>query len=454
MFGVEFRPLTFGDVLGLDDAKDILRKILQTCDYDSGYIFGGSHATGKTTLGRIFARAILCENRSGDMSPCNECKSCRDFLAERNPAYLEIDAANQGTKEKIQDIKDSLRYETLSNRKIILFDEAHDISEAGKDALLLQLERYDPNVILIFCTTDPDKMHQTLRSRCMEFAIQDPSETLVKEKLSRICAAKGIGHEDDALEDIVRSVGRHYRDAENKLRQVSLLGEVSRENVKRAVSMYVDETTGLLLTLPDDLGKAITFADYLVSKMNVHRIYSLMVRILVDAVKQSNGVPFPDGRYSDLLRAVSKKYGPMAYEVLDYLVSKNRMNDQQMFQSDMLIVHYRFRKGSFVPQAAPSQERPAEQRAAEQGTESVQTVVKAPTISELSKLPDGKKEDVVRQYKESRRKQRVDERVPEKVSRSWGPEKKENMQELIHRRPVSRDEMERVLKGTQNEKRI
>lgn len=452
MFGIEFRPLTFGDVLGLDDAKDILRKILTTGDYDSGYIFGGSHATGKTTLGRIFARAILCENRAEDMSPCNECKSCKDFLAERNPAYMEIDAANQGTKENIQIIKDSLRYETMSSRKIILFDEAHDISEAGKDALLLQLERYDQNVILIFCTTDPDKMHQTLRSRCMEFATQDPSEALVKEKLSRICTAKSITHESEALDDIVRSVGRHYRDAENKLRQVSLLGDVTRDNVKRAVSSYVDETTGLLLTLPDDLGKALTFADYLLSKMNVHRIYGLIVRIMVDSVKQANGVAFAEGRYSDLLRAVTKKYGTMAFEVLDYIIAKNRLNDQQMFQSDLLILHYRFRRGSFVPKeqtAAPmvSPDRPQAQQKKTSGQ-------KAPSISELSKLPDGKKEDVIREYKEGRRKLKVDERVPENVSKVWGPEKKEKTQELIHRRPVSRDELERVLKGLNDEKRI
>lgn len=452
MFGVEFRPLTFGDVLGLDDAKDILRKILQTEDYDSGYIFGGSHATGKTTLGRLFARAALCDHRREDMSPCNECQSCKDFLAERNPAYLEIDAANQGTKENIQAIKDSLRYETLSKRKIILFDEAHDISEAGKDALLLQLERYDQNVIIIFCTTDPEKMHQTLRSRCMEFLIQDPSESLVKKKLEIICAAKKFTHDPEALDDIVRSVGRHYRDAENKLRQVSLLGEINRDNVKKAVSMYVDEATGMLLTVPDDLGKALTFANYLVSKMNVHRIYALVVRILVDAIKMSNGVSFPEGRYADLLRAVSRKYASMIYEVLDYIVSRNRLNDQQMFQSDLLILHYRFRRGSFLPKDQPP--APVAQSKAPEAKGGGDPLVKAPSITELSQLPDGKREDVVREYKESRRKQRVDERVPERVSQTWGPDKKENTQELIHRRPVQRAEVERVLKGTHDEKRI
>lgn len=451
MFGVEFRPLVFGDVLGLEDVKEILRNILRREDFDSGYIFGGSHATGKTTLGRIFARAILCDSRGEDMSPCNECHSCKEFLEERNAAYLEIDAANQGTKEKIQDIKDSLRYETLSSRKIILFDESHDISDAGKDALLTQLERRDPNVIIIFCTTEPEKMHKTLRSRCMEFSIQEPSDANMMTKLEMICGAKDLSREEGALEDIVRAVGGHYRDAENRLRQVSMLGDITRDNVKKAVSLYVDETAGMLLTIPDDLGKALTFANYLVSKMSVHRIYALIVRILVDTVKMANGIPCGTGRYNDLLNAVNRKYGNMLFEVLDYIVSKDRLSDLPMFQSDLLIVHYRFRKGSFVPQeSAPRQERQERKRA----TEPEPGVVRAPSITELSQLPGGKREDVVRQYKESVRKKKIDERVPERVSKVWGPEQKESVERLVHRRPVSKEEMERVLKGSSDGERI
>lgn len=453
MFGVEFRPLVFDEVLGLEDVKEILRNILRRQDYDQGYIFGGSHATGKTTLGRIFARAVLCENRRGDMSPCNECRSCREFLEDRNSAYLEIDAANQGTKERIQDIKDSLRYETLSSRKIILFDEAHDISDAGKDALLTHLEKRDPNVIIIFCTTAPEKMHQTLRSRCMEFSIQEPSDGNIRSKLEMICVAKGLEHEDGALDEIVRAVGRHYRDAENRLRQVSMLGDITRDNVKKAVAMYTDETAGMLMTIPDDLAKALTFANYLVSKMSVHRIYALAVRILIDAVKLANGLPFAPGRYRDLVEAVNRKYGAMAFEVLDYIVSRNRLNDLPMFQSDLLIIHYRFRRGSFVPQEVPArQERPQAKGRREEGPEA--GVSRAPSISELAQLPSGKREDVVRGYKEGRRRQRVDERVPERVSKIWGPEQKEKIEELPHRRPVSRDDVERVLKGSTDGEKI
>jgi DNA polymerase III subunit gamma/tau len=454
LFGVEFRPLVFDDVLGLEDLKEILRNILRTGNYDQGYLFSGSHATGKTTLGRIFARAILCESRQPDMSPCNKCQSCLEFLEERNSSYNEMDAASKGGKEDIQAIKDSLRYETLSRRKIILFDESHDISDAGKDALLILLERGDPNVILIFCTSERDKMPSTIASRCMDFCVQDPSEQNVRKKLEMVCEAKGIPYEEGALDDIVRAVGRHYRDAENRLRQVSMLGDITRENVKRAVSLYVDEAAGMLLTLPDDLTKCIMFSNFLVSKMSVHRIYALVVRILVDTIKSANGVAFPPGRYLDLLMALNRKYGAMSFEVLDYIVSKNRLSDLPVFQSDLLILHYRFQKGSFVPQEVVTKSSAPGKQKKDPEKEAAPGVIRAPTITELSNLPDGKREDVVRQYKESMRRKKVEERVPEQVSKIWGPDQKEEVEGLIHRKPLSRTEVERVLKGSNNGEKI
>ena len=82
MFGEEFRPLEFSSVFGLETTKELLQKTLKKKVYDPAYLFVGGHTTGKTSLGRIFARAILCENPKDDMSPCNECPSCKDFLAK------------------------------------------------------------------------------------------------------------------------------------------------------------------------------------------------------------------------------------------------------------------------------------------------------------------------------------------------------------------------------------
>lgn len=84
MFGTKYRPLDFDSVFGLDDIKDILKAIIKSDQYDPAYLFEGDYSSGKTTLGRLFSRSILCHNRKEDMSPCNECSSCLDFLAERN----------------------------------------------------------------------------------------------------------------------------------------------------------------------------------------------------------------------------------------------------------------------------------------------------------------------------------------------------------------------------------
>ena len=150
MFGIKYRPLSFKGIYGLPVVKKVLQKILSTGVYDPGYLFEGAYSSGKTTISRIFARSILCENRLEDMSPCNVCESCRAFLENRHMDYIEIDAANNGTKDKIQDIKELIKYESITGTKIILYDEAHNISKDGKDALLAQLEKEDSNVIIIF----------------------------------------------------------------------------------------------------------------------------------------------------------------------------------------------------------------------------------------------------------------------------------------------------------------
>jgi len=302
MFGVEFRPLDFESVYGLDTVKDVLRGALKSQDYDPGYLLAGSYSSGKTTIGRIFARAVLCPNKSSDMSPCNQCLSCKSFIEERNPGYLEIDAANNGTKDRIQSIKETLQYESISGYKIILFDEAHRISKEGKDALLTQLERIRNNVILLFCTTEIEKMPPEIASRCLEFHFPDPTEKEIVRKLKNICEVKDLSYKDQALRMIVRSGGRHFRDAENRLRQVSLLGDITEENVKKVATTYDKEIAALLLYLSTEISKSLKVADYLVTKMDVRRLYHNILAMLNDAVKSMNGVIFLDEHYHSLLR--------------------------------------------------------------------------------------------------------------------------------------------------------
>lgn len=446
MYGIEYRPVDFGTVLGLDDAKEILQAYLREDIYDPAYLFAGSHATGKTTLGRIFAASILCENRGEDMSPCNQCPSCRQFLQGNHPGYIEYDSALSSNKENVQRIVDSLQYEIVTRYKIILFDEAHNLSKEAKEVFLKQLEK-ESNIILIFCTTEYEKMPETLRSRCIQFQLHEPTEQNVCRKLEAICRHKGFDYESDALMTIVKATGRHYRDAENRLRQVSMLGPIDQENVKKATSVYMEEVVALLLNLSYDLSKAIQLADFLTSKMNIRMIYDWILRILNDTIKRISGVSF-SGRYDELLKMMQKQYSSAAYEILDYVLSRSRLNDITLFQSDLLIIHYKFLRDAFAPKDLKDlskKENPEESTSDNSENENEQG---AKSIKDIHALPRGHREDAVREYRMARKKEGTDDSLKERVGEAWGPEEKRETSPLIHRTEISRKEFRKVLEGT------
>lgn len=414
-FGTRFRPKDFDSVLGLENIKEILKLILNKDEYDPAYLFEGEFSSGKTTLGRIFARSILCENRKKDMSPCNECFSCREFLSDRNSNYIEIDAANNGTKEKIQELIDRLTYESITSKLIILLDESHEISKAGNDALLLQLEKQNENVIIIFCTTNANKMSPPLKSRCVKFHLNLPTEELVHKKLTQICEEQEIPYDNDAIYTIVKSSNRHYRDAEITLGVVSKLGDISKDNAEKIVTSFDKEIAYLLGVLPYDLEKTMKAADYLCGCMNIKDIYYSIIKILTDSIKYKNGIIYISKEYTEILQIISKQYDKIAYEVIDYLTSRNRLDDMTFFHSDLLIIHYKFLQDHFSPKVVSSVFKK---------TDSENNTVEKSEISKglqyINSRPPWERETLVREYKAKRLQEQQDDRVDERVSSEWG----------------------------------
>jgi len=437
MYGVEFRPLDFNSVYGLDVYKDLLKASLREKQYAAAYLFSGSHSSGKTSLARVFARAILCENPKEDYSPCNACKSCADFLKDRHPGYMEIDAANNAGKDQIKNINESLSYESEYGIRIIVYDEAHDISRDGKDALLKQLEKNNSNVIMIFCTTELSKMPQTILSRCFALQLPDPTEEHIVNKLQDICSIKKKEYDKDALYAIVRATGRHYRDAENKLDMISLLGDISLENVSKVAVAYDCEIINLLYYTSTDLQKAIELGNFLSSRMNIKDIYMSVLRIINDAIAISKGIKTGSQVYNNDIENLSKFYGESLFEILDYILSKDKLNDMTVFQSDLLLLHYKHRKGDFKIKRALN----------EKSSAAVTVSEKDPglrMIKEASNLPPWERDQVVRRVKNELKQKENDTKVKENVSKSWGPEIKDTPSE-IRKKVVSQSEFTSII---------
>lgn len=452
MFGTKFRPLTFSNVLGLDSLKDILRAYVRTGDYDPAYLFEGEYSCGKTTLGRIFARAILCENRKEDMSPCNECFSCREFLSERSLSYLEIDAANKGTKESVQDLLEKLKYETISSKVIVLIDEAHEVSKAGKDALLLELEKENKNVIFIFCTTESNKMPPALKSRCVQFHLSLPTEDLILTKLKNICDKQDLKYSEDALYSIVKASNRHYRDAEISLGVISKLGDISVENTEKVVKSYDKELLYLLSTLPYDLSKALKAADYISGCMNIKDVYQRILHLLVDVIRLRNGFSFGSEEYIKMISILGKQYGNSVFPILDYLLSRQRLTDYTVFHSDLLVIHYKFLQEQFVPKETLSN---SQTKISDDSNIDKSELAK--DLQYVNSRPPWEREALVREMKAKKLKEVQDDRVDENVSSVWGMDEQKNVASdkmAVLKGEISKKNFGEALKESLNEGKI
>jgi len=180
-FAQKYRPLLFSEVLGQEPISIVLKNILKQKKFSSPFMFSGSFGSGKTTLARIFARAILCKNPTDSFEPCNICESCKSFLAGTHPAFKEIDAASNSGVDDIRKLKEESNIRVLGDydKKVVIIDECHSISTKGNEALLKQLEENTSYQIYIFCTTAPEQMHDTVRSRCFEFKLFNISEEVI-----------------------------------------------------------------------------------------------------------------------------------------------------------------------------------------------------------------------------------------------------------------------------------
>lgn len=301
----KYRPIRYEDVLGQDATKKILKQFVKTGrGFHQSYLFAGAFGSGKTTLGRILARALLCDAPTQEGEPCNECPSCQEILATgASESFVEVDAATNSGKAEITQITQELDYSTFSGkRKLYLFDEAHQLSSQALDALLKPLEENTPGtedkkLVCLFCTTEPEKMRDTILSRCAPAFIIEPVEpaTIAENLLAKVCDAEGLVYEPDMLRLIAEVTECHIRDALKAIEGISMLGPISQENVMAYLhldtnSMYLD----LLDCLSTDAPAAMDLALTLLGRSSPTTIYQRLADACMAAYRKYLGVRKPD----------------------------------------------------------------------------------------------------------------------------------------------------------------
>jgi DNA polymerase-3 subunit gamma/tau len=221
VFYRKWRPQTLAEVVGQEHVTQTLLNALNTSRVAHAYLFCGPRGTGKTSTGRIIAKAVNCLTTSGNQEPCNTCPMCQSITEGRSLDVIEIDAASNRGIDEIRELRARANYAPSQGRyKVYIVDEVHMLTKEASNALLKTLEEPPPHVIFILATTEVHKVLPTIISRCQHFDFRRIAQKDVVSRLAHICSLEGIKIKPEALRLVARSATGSLRDAENILEQL------------------------------------------------------------------------------------------------------------------------------------------------------------------------------------------------------------------------------------------
>jgi DNA polymerase-3 subunit gamma/tau len=257
----KWRPKTFADTVGQEHVLKALVNALDSGRLHHAYLFTGTRGVGKTTIARILAKALNCEE-GVTSEPCGECGS-------------EVDAASKTKVDDTRDLLDNVQYAPSRGRyKVYLIDEVHMLSTSSFNALLKTLEEPPPHVKFLLATTDPQKLPVTVLSRCLQFNLKRLTPKLIQDRLAHICDAEGIEAETPALAMLARAADGSLRDALSLLDQAIaycggkvdadslalMLGTIDRDHVVRLLRCLAENDAAAIIDLVAELDEQ--FPDY------------------------------------------------------------------------------------------------------------------------------------------------------------------------------------------------
>ncbi len=233
----KWRPQQFDDVVGQEHVTQTLKNAITSGRIAHAYLFVGPRGIGKTSVARIFAKALNCREGGPTVTPCGTCDSCREIAAGNSLDVMEIDGASNNGVEQVRELRDTVKFApTRGGFKIYIIDEVHMLSTAAFNALLKTLEEPPAHVKFLFATTEPEKILATIVSRCQRFDLRRIPVPLIVERLEMIAKADDIEADRDALLAVARGSEGGMRDAQSALDQlISFKGNVIHEDDVLAV---------------------------------------------------------------------------------------------------------------------------------------------------------------------------------------------------------------------------
>ncbi len=274
----KWRPRTFDEMVG---QEHVLRALINALDNDRlhhAFLFTGTRGVGKTTIARILAKSLNCE-QGVSSRPCGQCSTCREIDEGRFVDLIEVDAASRTKVDETRDLLDNVQYAPTRGRyKVYLIDEVHMFSNHSFNALLKTLEEPPPHVKFLLATTDPQKLPVTILSRCLQFNLRRLPTERIEDHLGHILQAEGIDSEAAALHRLARAADGSMRDALSLLDQAiafgggkvtaaevqAMLGSIEQDHVFRLLEdLANDDGAAIMQTVADLAQQAPDYADVL-----------------------------------------------------------------------------------------------------------------------------------------------------------------------------------------------
>ena len=316
----KYRPIRFSDISGQDNIVKIIHNSIVNNKISHAYLLCGPRGTGKTTMAKLIARMVNCENLI-DGEPCGKCNSCLSINNNSNDDIIEMDAASNNGVDEIREIRDKVNLvPSISKYKVYIIDEVHMLSTGAFNALLKTLEEPPKHVIFILATTEEQKIPLTIASRCQKYNFTKLTVDNIVKRLKEIVMAEKLTVNDEVLTEIARFSDGGMRDAINMLDQLvsSVSGEITINNVYEinGILSFTDICDFLIMLSDGNLSNILNFVDKMESGgKDLVKLLEEMLLIIKDVLIFKN---CPDLIMDNLKKPNIQKIGDLYNEEFIY----------------------------------------------------------------------------------------------------------------------------------------
>lgn len=351
----KYRPMTFDDVVGQDSIVTTLRNSIINKTFSHAYMFFGPRGTGKTTISKIFARSINCEEPINGCS-CGNCPKCLHSFEKECVDIIEIDAASNNGVDEIRELKNKISLVPAELKyKVYIIDEVHMLSIGAFNALLKTLEEPPEHAIFILATTDPQKVPETIISRCQCFSFKRISDNAIVDRMKFITEKENISIEEDVLHDIAKFSDGGMRDALGLLDKLSsytdkkitsdsfaeLNGTITKGDLEKFVDNIFSNNIGEILTYIVDINNSgknliqviIQLLDYLQNTLFSYYVNNVELKYPVDKIISLANV------INDKLFDIKKSSNPRIYIemlLIDFCEKNKNFNSVEIISREII----------------------------------------------------------------------------------------------------------------------